>query len=267
VNIFKLWNNLYQAEADGDAGSPAAAEGDAPAEGEDKGSLLSEKSTELGEGEFFLSEGIKGSGDIPEWYKPDKYKSISDQAKAHTELEKKFGAFIGAPKDGYEAPEGVDKDDALFQSLVEFGKDTNMSQEGLGKAWELLTTQSGVAEEVSQEDELAKLGDNAQERITNVSNALKFKLGEDYDKVKDLVTNADSVILAEMLIKSYAPKKLPVDGGENPTGVTRAEIEVLMQEKDSSGNLRRSTDKEFDKKITRMWTELLGDGPDVVTVG
>ena len=80
MNIFKLWNNIYQVEADGDAGSPPPAEG---GEGDDKGSLLSDNSNELGEGEFFLSEGIKGTGDKPDWYVSDKYKTIADQAQAY----------------------------------------------------------------------------------------------------------------------------------------------------------------------------------------
>lgn len=229
-------------------------------------SLLGDNSTELGEGEFFLSEGIKGTGDAPEWYEAKHFKSVSEQAKGYSELQKKFGSFTGTPKEGYDIPESVEDGDALFQSLVDFADEANMNQAGFDKAWELLSTQSGVNEEISQTDELAKLGDNAQQRINNVSNALKFKMGADYDKVKDLVTNADSVILAEMLIKSYAPQKLPIDGGENPTGVTKAEIETLMLEKTADGQLRRSVDKDFDKKIIRMWTELVGDGPNVVTM-
>ena len=65
-------------------------------------SLVDAAEPTLGEGEFFLSDGIKGVGDQPEWYKADKYKSVAEQAKAYTELEKKFGGFTGAPKDGYQ---------------------------------------------------------------------------------------------------------------------------------------------------------------------
>jgi len=50
--------------------------------------LLDSSAPTLGEGEYFLTDGIKGSGDSPEWYKADKYKSVAEQAKAYTELEK-----------------------------------------------------------------------------------------------------------------------------------------------------------------------------------
>ena len=124
-------------------------------------SLVDAAEPTLSEGEFFLSEGIKGVGDQPEWYKADKYKSIAEQAKAYTELEKKFGGFTGAPKDGYQPYEGVESDDALWGELVEFGTKQNMSQAAMNEAWELLTAQEQAIEEVSIETEMAKLGDNA----------------------------------------------------------------------------------------------------------
>ena len=92
-------------------------------------SLVDAANPQLGEGEYFLTEGIKGTGDTPEWFKADKYKSIADQAKAYTELEKRFGGFKGAPKDGYQAPEGIEQDDALFAELKTFAEETNMSQD------------------------------------------------------------------------------------------------------------------------------------------
>ena len=97
-------------------------------------SLVDAAEPTLGEGEYFLSEGIKVVGDLPEWYKADKYKSIAEQAKAYTELEKKIGGFTGAPKEGYSIAEGVEAEDALWQELVQFGERTNMSQAALNDA-------------------------------------------------------------------------------------------------------------------------------------
>jgi hypothetical protein len=97
--------------------------------------LLDASTPELNEGEYFLSDGIKGTGDTPEWYKGDKYKSVAEQAKAYTELEKKFGGFTGAPKDGYSGPEGIESDDALLQELTEFAEKTGMSQVPLTTMW------------------------------------------------------------------------------------------------------------------------------------
>jgi hypothetical protein len=130
-------------------------------------SLLDVSSPTLSEGEYFLTEGIKGTGDTPEWFKADKYKSVADQAKAYTELEKRFGGFKGAPKEGYSVPEGVEDGDELLSELKTFAEETNMSQDAFNRAWDLLVAQSQAVEEVSVENELAKLGDNG-------SNALRL---------------------------------------------------------------------------------------------
>ena len=231
-------------------------------------SLVDAAEPTLGEGEFFLSEGIKGVGDQPEWYKADKYKSIAEQAKAYTELEKKFGGFTGAPKDGYQPYEGVESDDALWGELVEFGTKQNMSQAAMNEAWELLTAQEQAIEEVSIETEMAKLGDNAVERIKVVEQYMKNNLdGDTYEELRYAVNSAESVQLIEALIKSTAPAKLPIDGYIQPGGITWQDIEAEMFKKDDSGQMLRSVDPNHEAKIQRMMKEFGGDKPYERIVG
>ena len=201
-------------------------------------SLVDAAEPTLGEGEYFLSDGIKGVGDMPEWYKADKYKSVSEQAKAYTELEKKFGGFTGAPKDGYKTVEGVEPEDALWQELVSFGERTNMSQSALNDAWGILSAQEQAVEEVSMEVELQKLGDSAE-----------------------------AVEVVEPLSKSTAPAKLPIDGYIEPSGVTWEDIEAEMFRKNENGQLLRSVDQNHEAKIQRMMKEFGGDKPYSRTVG
>jgi hypothetical protein len=231
-------------------------------------SLVDAAEPTLGEGEYFLSDGIKGVGDTPEWYKADKYKSVAEQAKAYTELEKKFGGFTGAPKDGYALYDGVESDDALWGELVEFGNSTNMSQSALNQAWELLTAQEQAIEEVSVEAEMAKLGDNAVERIKVVEQYMKNNLDSDtYEELRYAVNSAESIQLIEALIKSTAPAKLPIDGHIEPGGLEWADIEAEMFRKDENGNLLRSVDINHERKIQRMMKEFGGDKPYTQTFG
>lgn len=231
-------------------------------------SLVDAAEPTLGEGEYFLSDGIKGVGDQPEWYKADKYKSVAEQAKAYTELEKKFGGFTGAPKDGYALYDGVESDDALWAELVEFGNSTNMSQSALNQAWELLTAQEQAIEEVSVEAEMAKLGDNAVERIKVVEQYMKNNLDSDtYEELRYAVNSAESIQLIEALIKSTAPAKLPIDGHIEPGGLEWADIEAEMFRKDENGNLLRSVDINHERKIQRMMKEFGGDKPYTQTFG
>lgn len=230
--------------------------------------LLDAAAPQLGEGEYFLTEGVKGSGDLPEWYKADKYKSVADQAKAYTDLEKKFGGFTGAPEEGYQAPEGIEADDETFKVLSEFASESNMNQDTFNKAWELLTASETASEEINQADQIARLGDNAAERIKTVETFMKNKLDpETYEEVRFLVKDADSIQLVEAMIKATAPEKLPIDGGESPTGIEWADIEREMYRKDDNGNLMRTTNRAHEQKIQRMMKEFGGDRPHVKTVG
>lgn len=231
-------------------------------------SLVDAAEPTLGEGEYFLTEGIKGTGELPEWFKADKYKSIADQAKAYTELEKRFGGFKGAPKDGYQPPEGIEPDDALFAELKTFAEETNMSQDAFDRAWGLLQAQSEAVEEVSLETEMAKLGDNATGRIKHVEQFMKNNLDpETYERLRYAVNSAESVELVEALIKSTAPAKLPIDGVVEPGGITWQAIEAEMYKKDENGNLLRSVDRNHEAKIQRMMREYGGDRPYVQTFG
>jgi len=231
-------------------------------------SLVGEAQPTLGEGEYFLSDNIKGVGDMPEWYKADKYKSVAEQARAYTELEKKFGGFTGAPKDGYELYDGVEADDALWSELVEFGTANNMNQNALHQAWELLTAQEEALEQVSVEEEISKLGPNAAERITTVEQIMRNNLEPElYEKYRDVVTSAMMIEFIEDFSKSMRPAQLPIDGYIEPGGIEWADIEAEMFKKDENGNLLRSVDMNHERKIQRMMKEFGGDKPYVQTFG
>lgn len=215
--------------------------------------LLDNAEPTLQEGEYFLAEGIKGTGEAPEWYIADRYKSVAEQAKGYSELEKKFGGFRGSPKDGYQNPEGVEADDVLLQEVLSFAQDTNMSQDAFERTWELMTAQEQAVQEVSKEMELQKLGDNAEQRLRNVEGFLKNNLDADtYAKAQDLVTTAESVQLVEMLVKATMPTKLPIDGGEHPQGLTWADVEAEMFKKHENGQLLRSVDRNHERKVQEM---------------
>lgn len=231
-------------------------------------SLVDVAEPTLTEGEYFLADGIKGTGELPEWFKADKYKSVTEQAKAYTDLEKRFGGFKGAPKDGYSPPEGIDDGDELLAELKTFAQETNMSQDAFNQAWNLLSSQSQVAETVSIEQEMQKLGDNGQQRIKTVEQFMKNNLDPDtYEKVRYGVNSAESVELVEALIKATAPAKLPIDGNVQPGGITWEAIEAEMFKKDDNGNLLRSVDRNHEAKIQRLMQEFGGDKPYTQTFG
>ena len=58
--------------------------------------------------------------------------------------------------------------------------------------------------------------------------------------------------MVEAIVNATSPAKLPVDGGEMPTGITWDDIEAEMYKKDDYGNYLRSTNLEHDKKVKKM---------------
>lgn len=225
-------------------------------------------SVELGEGEWLLYDGVKGVGEKPDYFNSDKFKTLADQAKGHSELHKMVGSFTGAPKEGYKLDESIDKDDPLTSAVLDFAQESNMSQDKLEKLLEIGETLRDVNKEIDQEAELAKLGDNASQRITQLDTALKNKLGDGYQEVADLVTTADQIILAEKLMQAYAPAKLPIDGGEHPQGLTLSEIEAASNKIDEvSGRPLRSVDPAYNKKVEQMFRDYAGDGDHKLVIG
>ena len=134
-----------------------------------------------------------------------------------------------------------------------------MSDEAYGRAWELLTAQEQAVEEVTAEQEMAKLGDNAAQRLKTVEGFLKNNLDADTcTQVQDLVTTAESVQLIEAIVKATVPAKLPIEGGEHPTGLTWADVEAEMFKKDENGNLLRSVDMNHERKVQQMMASFGG---------
>lgn len=216
---------------------------------------------------YYLMEGIAGAGDKPEWFLGEKYTSVAEQAKAYTELNKKFGSFTGAPKDGYQLPEGFDADDALAQEVIKFGTESNLNQDGFNKLMELASTQAQVTQEVNQQAELKKLGDNAPQRIKQLEVFLRDKMGEGYDGVRDLITDANGVMLAESIMKAMQPAPLPIDGVEVEGKPTWSDIEAEMFKTDEHGNSLRSIDPNHEAKVQKMLREFGGDKPNIRTFG
>lgn len=220
---------------------------EAPAieEQQENNSLLPQE-VELGENEYLLQDGVKGVGEPPEWYKASKYKSVADQAKAYSELEKKLGAFTGAPEE-YKVDEEFSylSDDPMYQEFKEFAKESGMSQEAHDKLVSTFLAKEQIEAEEYQKQQLEALGPKAQQRITNVDNFLKGNLDADtYQNVAQAVNSAASVELVETLVKALRPAKLPVDGGENPTGITEEEILKLQTAVDDHGR-RRMEDPQY----------------------
>ena len=134
---------------------------------------------------WMLSEGVNGEGDTPDWFKTGKYKTVSDQAQAYAGLESKLGSFTGAPEDGYkvelneELGYTIPDDDPLLGQFGEWAKEAGLSQDAHTKLLNMyVENTAGQMENLDVEEEVKKIGDNAQQRIQDITHWGQANLDE-----------------------------------------------------------------------------------------
>lgn len=213
------------------------------------------------EAKWYLAENVPGEGEPPEWFKGDKYKTLDEQAKAYSELEKRFGAFTGAPKDGVykiNMPDGFqgefDTEHQLFQELNSWAKESNMSQEGYDQAIGMLARyEASMLPDMGEIK--AQLGENADARISSVAQWAKSNLSADeYNAFRAAQTqsNAADVFKAfEAVIGKTRQVSMPKPGDDVP-GVTAngwAEIEAMRNKRNETGQRLYEVDQKYREQV------------------
>ena len=263
--MFKL-NNRYQEEA-----ADGAEEGGAP----DTGSLLDNAAPAPKEGDadaWYMSEGVAGEGERPEWYNADKYKSVSDQAAAYPELAKKMGAYTGAPEEyDFALPEGVSEHLTInleregTKAFVDFAKEQGVSQDFMSKALEFHS--EAMMEALNdympdREAEMSVLGKDALTRVTNVSDWGQANLSEDqFDMLRSVTSTADGVQLVEALINKTRQNPTPGEIDPAANSKNADELKALRYATDDNGNLKIQLDPEYKKMVDAEYEKFYGKEP------
>lgn len=232
-----------------------------------------------GDASFYLSEGIAGEGDAPEWFKGDKYKTVADQAKGYTELESKFGSFTGAPEEyginiSDELKEkGVEfnAEDPLMEAAIKFATEKGMNQEGFDGLVDLYAMSELAKSEaiaLNRADQIKALGDNGQARLDNLNKWANANLSEGLVAgFLEAASSADAVKTLEKLVSMTRAAPLS-DGAAAPTGgITEAEVKEMQFAKDDHGNRKIQTDPEFKKKYEAAMEQVYGTGERQIVIG
>lgn len=216
---------------------------------------------------WFLSEGVGGSGDAPDWFKADKYKTVDEQARAYTELEKRFGAFEGAPKDGVykiNPPEGIqvefDTEHELFQGLNKWAKESNLSQKGYDQVIGMLAKyEASLAPDMGEIKK--QVGENADARISSATQWVKSNLSTDeYSAFSKALTqsNAAEVFKAfEAVIAKTRQVAMPKPGEDVTSAVDtgREAILAAQNKKNDKGERLYDIDPKYRMDIEKRWME------------
>jgi len=197
-------------------------------------------------------------GDKPEWLK-DKYKSVEDQAKAYSELEKKFGGFTGSP-DKYELslPEGIegqfDLEDPRMTWFQEAAKQSNMSQETFSELLHGWIKQEIGDTDGYRENEIQALGTNAQARLRDLGDWGKANLNKDqFEGFKALATSASGVEVLETLVAKSGEGRMPKGNEVREPGMTKEALNELL------GDPKYQESPAYRKEVEQKFKDFYGD--------
>ena len=228
--------------------------GEAPVE-----EVATDPTAEVSADGWFLADEVNGEGDRPDWFK-DKYKSVSDQAQAYSELEKRFGGFTGAPEDTYEltTPEGVegefDMEDPRIGWFQQVAKDSNMSQDTFTQMLHGWVQQEVDGVQGSREGEIQALGSNAQARLKDLGDWGAANLSPDeFEGFKALASNAQGVQTLEALIGKTRKNGVANTSAVASPGISREALD------DRIADPKYQTSKEFRRETEQMFNDFYGE--------
>lgn len=223
------------------------------------------KTVNQDEPEWFLSDGVRGEGKAPDWYRADKYKTMADQAKAYPELAKLMGAFTGAPKDGkydVKLPEqldgSLDLEHPLLKTFTEWAREHQMNNESYNQVVGMLAAYEA---ELAPDPAAVKaaLGDDADTRIRNVSAWAKANLALDqYELLREATAGPQAAAvfkLTETLIAKARQPRTAKPGQDVPAGQLTGEeaIKAAQGKIGPDGKRMVETDPNYRAMVDRMW--------------
>ncbi len=209
--------------------------------------------------EWYLSEGVKGQGEPPEWFDSKKYKTVADQAKGLPGFRKILGDFTGAPEDGYKVNLSeevqktgidIDKESDLYKQFTELAKSSNLSQDGFDKIINLYLKNAAAQlpskeerERIYQE-EIKSIG--GEEKLEELNQWGQNNLPEDmYAIFKEKVVTANDARLF-MYIRDMMSRSSVPTGNKTPT-ITNDDLLKLHADP------RMKTDVNFQKYVMGLY--------------
>jgi len=202
---------------------------------------------------WYWDENTPGSGDRPGWL-PTKYKSAADVAKAYGELEKRLGQ---APAE-YDFSKGegwIEPDYEPFQHMADFAKQHHVPQSVMDK---MLETVGLYLDEfrTDMNEEKAKLGENASERLQVLNNWARSNLSEKaFTVLSGNMRTADAIEALEEIREKMLGNNTMVPGNNAANtngGLTmeeyRSELQANYQKYKNDPYYR----KEMERKLERI---------------
>lgn len=204
---------------------------------------------------WYWDSNTPGQGDRPEFL-PEKYKSVADVAKAYKELETRLGT---APKE-YDFSKGeswIEPDYEPFQEMADFAKSKHVPQEVMDK---MLESVGLYLDEFKTDinEEKAKLGENATERLKKLNNWAKSNLSEkSFNALTAGMRTADQIEALEEIRNKMLGNSTMVPGGNNSVSNGGMTIEEYRSELNAN-YAKFKTDPAYRKDMERKLESIVG---------
>jgi hypothetical protein len=202
------------------------------------------------EGPGYFDEGKPGEGPRPDFLKA-KYKSVAEQAKAYTEVEKRFGE---APEhyDLGAYSESVDVDNRHLQEFMNHAKEHRLTQDAFQKMIGSFVDYD-KSMQVDVKKEIEKLGPDGARKVQIVEQWAKNTLSpEKYATLNGLPQTAEMVSILDELRQRMANSgvKTPNDNGNEAfkpisESEVRAKIRANPDKYLKDANFRAEINKEL----------------------
>ena len=208
---------------------------------------------------WFYSDGVPGKGEPPAWYKAGKYANVEAQATAYVELEKRFGAFVGAPAEGkyeFKLPPGVtgelDDKHPLLSQFRDWAAKAQLSQEGFNDVLGMLVQYEAGQGSVDPATVKAEIGERADERLNSVAQWAKANLDDAaYNNLRQALAwspeSASTFKAIEAIVNKTRQPAVPKPGSDTaaaqPQGL--AAIQEKMKARDEKGQVKYLTDMAY----------------------
>ena len=216
------------------------------------------------------AEGVEAAEVETSSYADGKYKSVGELENGYKELQasysKKLGGFDGSPEDGYSLglPEGQEPqylagEQEMVSMLQEWGAENQLSQEGFKGLVEGYTRMNDEVNNKRMNAEFEKLGDNANQRLTNVTDFLTQNVGKELtDALAKDMMSANAIMAVEKLIeqtKGYKPA--PSGTSKNAQAVSRDKIQEMRFAMDEFGQ-RKMSNPQYRAQVLKLESQLQG---------
>lgn len=205
--------------------------------------------------------------------------ALQEQAKAYNELSGKFGAFTGAPKDGYEVALSEEMaehinmddyaDDPLMNEFKEKAQEMGINNDGFNQITEMYF-KSQMAEQESlatvRDEEMKLLGNNADRRLDAIQDWTKANMDSTAsEQIAELLTSAKAVEAVENLISKTRNVPQAVESAPPPT-VSHDELRAMQTAVDEFGQSKMNN-AAYARRVRALYDLQFGADPHNITIG